>query len=119
MRLSRVVSLAVLACCIPLATAPAQGVSIGVKLGTARSVVSYSSTRDGEWRTSYKQWQPKTMYVVNGQYYDKSSRGSRAVVVYQHNNDTFLPPQDKKWVGADKRYNYKRQPKAEDYNRKP
>jgi len=26
------------------------------------------------------------MYVVNGQYYDKESRGSRAVVVYRHNN---------------------------------
>jgi hypothetical protein len=59
------------------------------------------------------------MYVVNGQYYDKSSRGARAVIVYHHNDDYFLPPQDKKWVGADKRHDYKHKPKTEDYNRKP
>jgi hypothetical protein len=121
MRLSSVVSLAVLACCIPVVNAPAQGagVSIAINLGPPRTIVAYSSQRDGEWRASYKQWQPTTMYVVNGQFYDKSSRGARAVVVYHHNDDYFLPPQDKKWVGADKRYNYKRKPKDEDYNRRP
>ena len=121
MRLATVLSFAVLAGFVPAASAPAQGVgiSIGLKLGPSRSVVAYSSARDGEWRSSYMQWQPTTMYVVDGRYYEKQSRGSRAVVVYRHNEDYFLPPQDKKWVGADKRYNYKRKPRNEDYNRRP
>ena len=114
-------ALSALVCCAPLANARAQGVgvSIGVQLGTARVVSNYSSERSGDWRTNYKQWEPTTLYVNNGQYYDKESKGSRAVVVYKKDNDYFLPPQDKKWVGVDKRYDYKHKPTNADYNRKP
>jgi hypothetical protein len=121
MRLSTVLTLSATICCVPLAAVPAQGVgiSIGINLGPSRVVRNYSSARYGDWRTNYRNWQPTTMYVVNGHYYDKETRGSRAVVVYRHNKDYFLPPQDKKWVGADKRYDYKRQPRDEDYARRP
>ena len=119
MRLSTLLSLSALVCCIPIASAPAQraGVSVDIHLGRARTVTAYSSSRSGEWRTNYKQWKPTTLYVTNGQYYDKQTRGSRAVVVYRKDNDYFLPPQDKKWVGKDKRYDYKHKPNNEDYNR--
>jgi hypothetical protein len=121
MRLSTLLSLSALVCCIPMASAPAQGagVSINLRLGNQRTVSSYSSERSGDWRTNYKHWTPTTLYVTNGQYYDKNTRGSRAVVVYRKDKEYFLPPQDKKWVGADKRYNYKHRPTDEDYNRRP
>jgi hypothetical protein len=119
MRISTLVSLSVLAACIPITRAPAQsvGVSIGIHLGPERVVANYSSARSGDWRTNYQQWQPTTLYVVNGRYYDNQTRGARAVVVYRHQNDYFLPPQDKKWVGVDKRYNYKNKPRSADYGR--
>jgi hypothetical protein len=118
MRIATVLSLAIIASSIPMARAQAQvGVSVGLNLGNVRTVAAYSSAQHGDWQTSYKQWQPTTLYSVNGQYYDKKSAGSRAVVVYHHNDQYFMPPQDKKWVGKDKRYDYKHKPTSDDYNR--
>ena len=121
MRLVTVLSLSLLFSGIPIASAPAQavGVSVDLKLGNVRTVSAYSAERSGDWHTNYKSWKPTTLYVTNGQYYDKQTKGSRAVMVYRNSNDYFLPPQDKAWVGADKRYNYKRQPTDDDYARKP
>ena len=96
--------------------APAQ-VSVTARLGPEISVSAYSQTRHGDWQTNYRQWKPVTLYNVNGHYYKHSVRGARAVAVYQHNNETFLPPQDKAWVGHDRRYNYKHQPNNDDYGR--
>jgi hypothetical protein len=109
--------MAALVCFIPASSASAQGVSVSLRLGNERTVSAYSSERSGDWHANYKQWEPTTLYVNNGKYYDKQSKGSRAVVVYHKDNDYFLPPQDKKWVGADQRYNYKHKPTTEDYNR--
>ena len=119
MRIATVLSAAVIIGCLPITQASAQsvGVSVGLNLGNVRTVAAYSSAQHGEWQTSYKQWQPTTLYSVNGQYYDKNTKGSRAVVVYHHNDEYFMPPQDKNWVGKDKRYNYKHKPTSDDYNR--
>lgn len=118
MRLIKALALSALICFVPAARASAQvGVSVGLKLGNERVVAAYSPERYGAWQASYKSWKPTTVYAVNGHYYDKSTKGSRAVVVYRKGSDYFMPPQDEKWVGADKRYNYKRKPVDEDYRR--
>ncbi len=90
-------------------------VSVNLKLGPERTVAPYSSEKFGDWHTNYKQWTPKTMYYVNGHYYDHKTTGARTVSVYQKGGNYFLPPQDKDWVGKDKRYNYKNKPTDEDY----
>jgi hypothetical protein len=115
MRIATALSFSLLLACAPIASASAQSVSIDLKLGPARTVAAYSSEQFGDWHTSYKQWTPKTMYYVNGQYYDHTTKGARAVAVYQKGGKYFLPPQDNAWVGKDKRYNYKNKPTDEDY----
>lgn len=121
MRLSHAFAVAVLGAVVALPVrAPAQvsiDVTIGKQLGPAFAVFAYSSAAYGDWRTSYRQWTPVTIYVVNGQFYHHSVKGARAVMVYKHNNEYFLPPQEKEWVGVDKRYNYSRQPNDEDRGR--
>jgi hypothetical protein len=120
MRIKTLLSLSLLVGFMPMTRGSAQtsvGIKIGINLGPERVVANYSSAQYGDWRTSYQQWQPITLYVVNGRYYEHQTRGARTVVVYRRNNDYFLPPQDKKWVGKDKRYDYKHQPRDEDYGR--
>jgi hypothetical protein len=121
MRIISAIAVAALVCCVPLASAPAQGVgvSVGLDLGNARVVSSYNADRHGDWHTSYKQWEPTTLYYTNGQYYDKQTKGSRTVSVYKKDDGYFLPPQDKKFSGVDKRYDYKHKPTADDYKRNP
>lgn len=58
-----------------------------------------------------------TICEYDGRYYRRSVRGARAIVVYSRNNEYFLPPPDREWVGKDKRYNYKRQPDDRDRGR--
>ena len=102
------------------ARAPAQlhvSVQFGTRLGPEIGVFAYDQQRLGDWRTNYRRWSPVTLYDVNGHYYRTNVRGSRAVTVYSYNNEYFLPPQDRAWVGMDKRYNYQRQPNAGDYGR--
>ena len=111
MRISGLLSLILLAGCMSTTRGQQQSsLEISVQLGPERSVSSYSMERHGDWRTNYQQWQPTTLFVVDGKYYDKEARGSRAVMVYRHDNEYFTPPQDKEWVGADKRYDYKKRP---------
>jgi hypothetical protein len=111
MRISILFSLIVLAGCMPATRGQQQSsISIGIQLGPERSVNSYSAERHGDWRTNYEKWQPTTLWVVDGRYYDKESRGARAVVVYRRDNEYFTPPQDKEWVGSDKRYDYNKRP---------
>lgn len=117
MRISSALSTLLLGAVIALpARAPAQ-VSVSVNLGPEISIFAYSQPHYGDWRTSYRLWTPVTIYDFNGHYYRKSRKGARAVVVYTRNGEYFLPPQDKGWVGFDKRYNYKRQPDDRDRGR--
>ena len=95
--------------------APAQ-INITIRLGTPVMVMNYSSDYYGDWRTNYVQWRPVTVYYYQGQYYPKSVRGSRPVMIYRRGSDYFLPPQDQAWAKrGDKRFNYKRAPTEEDY----
>src|ERR1700694_4604187 len=121
MRITRLLTVPLLGALIALpARAPAQmniNVSFGPRLGPEIGVFAYSPERQGDWRANYRQWTPVTLYDVNGHYYRNAVRGSRAVVVYTYNNEYFLPPQDQAWNGFDKRYNYQRQPIADDQGR--
>ena len=102
------------------ARAPAQvnlSLTLSQRLGPELSIFAYSAPDHGAWRTTYRQWTPVTVYVYEGHYYRKSVRGARPMVIYRRNNEYFMPPEDRSWVGSDKRYNYKRQPIEEDRGR--
>ena len=64
----------------------------------------------GDWRTSYRQWQPVTLYERNGRFYVRPIPGATAVAVYHWGSDYFMPPQDADWVNHDRRYNYRQRP---------
>jgi hypothetical protein len=100
--------------------APAQvnlSVKFGTHLGPDVGVFAYSPERQGDWHANYRNWTPVTLYDVNGHYYHNSVAGSRAVVVYSYHDEYFMPPTDRAWVGADARYNYRRQPVEVDIGR--
>jgi hypothetical protein len=67
-------------------------ISASVRLGRAVSVNVYSPERYGDWRTAYREWQPVTLYYLDGRYYRRNVRGARQVMVYRRNNEYFLPP---------------------------
>lgn len=92
-------------------------IQFGARLGPEIGVFAYSPQRHGDWRTSYRRWTPITLYDINGHYYRTAVRGARPVLVYSYNNEYFLPPQDREWIGFDKRYTYPRQPTPVDYGR--
>jgi hypothetical protein len=120
MRISALLSLAVLAGCMPMTHRPAQssaGVEIGIQLGSERPVFRYSRERYGDWRSNYELWEPVTLFVIDARFFDREAGSARAVVVYRRKDEYFLPPQEKEWIGKDKRYDYKRRPKDEDYAR--
>ena len=95
--------------------APAQ-ISVNLHLGTPLVVTNYAPDAYGDWQTNYRNWRPTTVYSYNGQWYNHSVRGSRAVVVYRSQNSYFLPPQDQGWDNKDRRYNYSRRPNTDDYS---
>jgi hypothetical protein len=121
MRSATFLAVPLLAALIALPTrASAQGsisVQFGTRLGPEVGLTAYSSARMGDWQSNYRRWTPVTLYDVNGRYYRNQVRGARAVSVYSYDNEYFLPPQDQGWNGADRRYNYQRQPGEADYGR--
>lgn len=100
-------------------TASAQGrAHAHMKPGKPVLVTGYSADAYGDWHKSYRSWRPVTLYAHDGQFYSRSMKGARAVQVYRHGNDYFLPPQDDAWVKrGDTRYNYRHRPNDDDYGR--
>ena len=92
-------------------------INLGRRLGPEVSIFAYSLPAYGDWRVEYRQWTPVTLYFYNGHYYRKSVKGARAVAVYSRNGEYFMPPEDKAWIGVDRRYNYKRRPVDDDRRR--
>ncbi len=119
MRLIRAVAAAAFICCVPVAVAHAQSVGVSLNLGNSHVVAAYNANTHGDWHTAYTNWQPATLYYYKGQYYDHSTKGARAVALYRKDDQYFLPPQDKKWVGMDARFDYKHKPTSADYKRIP
>jgi len=119
MRLSHCAGLSLVAL-LALGTPRAQAqISANVRVGRAVSVNVYSPQRYGEWRTSYREWQPVTLYYMDGRYYRRYVRGAHPVMVYRWNNEYFLPPRDRAWVRSDRRYDYRRRPGDEYYRPRP
>jgi hypothetical protein len=87
------------------------------RLGTEIGVFNYSQERAGDWRRNYKRWTPVTVYESNGRYYSRNAPGARPVAMYRYQNEYFLPPADQTFNGADKRFNYNRQPNDQDRRR--
>jgi hypothetical protein len=102
-----------------LALAPRQGsaqVTVTLRLGNPVVITHYAPEVYGDWHTSYRNWQPVTLYFYNGRYYPRSVKGARSVQVYRRQGRYFLPPQDDAWANrGDRRYNYKRRPTDDDY----
>jgi hypothetical protein len=73
-------------------------------------VATYSTGFAGPWRTNLMLWTPVFVYVVDGRYYSQPLRGARKVEIYRYRDHYFLPPDDRAWVGRDKRYDYSRRP---------
>lgn len=94
----------------------AQSVHISIELGPPRVVSLYDADDYGPWRTSYREWEPVTLYVVDGVYYERPTRGARVIMVYRRGHDYFLPPRDARWVGADRRFDYDHRPQNWDYD---
>ena len=116
MRMSLIATLPLLGA---LAVAPPRAsaqVSVTLRLGRPVVVTNYSPDVYGDWHTDYRRWRPVTLYFYNGNWYPRSVRGSRPVVVYRSQNSYFLPPQDQDWNNKDRRYNYRRRPTPDDYS---
>src|SRR5262245_56574317 len=71
----------------------------------------------GDWRYNYRRWSPVVIYEYDGRYYPYRYRGGRAVQVYRNRNGYFLPPRDRDWNRADRRFDTRRRPNESDYQR--
>jgi hypothetical protein len=78
---------------------------------------SYSAEVHGDWRVSYQQWTPSTIYYHGGQYHRSMVPGARVLMVYSHSGAYFLPPSDRAWAGVDRRYNRELGPNWRDRGR--
>jgi len=121
MRLLKLMAMALIAASIELPAGAAAQVSVTVRFGTGLGpeldVFAYTPEHLGDWHANYRKWTPVTVYDVNGHYYRKYVTGARAIVVYSFNDQYFLPPTDRQWIGFDKRFNYNRAPVEVDMHR--
>lgn len=77
----------------------------------------YSPDYYGDWRYNYRNWSPVVVYEYDGRYYPRRFRGSREVEVYRNRSGYFLPPRDRDWDRADRRFDQRRRPNQSDYSR--
>jgi hypothetical protein len=115
MRIPAMLALALLAAVVRPSSVHAQSVGISINFGPPQVVRVYRPEYYGDWRTSYRAWEPATLYFVNGGYYARQVRGARVVVVYRRGREYFLPPRERAWVGYDRRFDYAHAPRQWDY----
>ncbi len=58
-------------------------------------VRDYSSKKHGNWKKDYYRWQPITLYVLDGRYYERPYRNARPVSVYYYRDQYFFEPRDR------------------------
>lgn len=80
-------------------------------------VYDYSPDYYGDWRYNYRRWSPAVIYEYNGRYYPNRFRGGRPLQVYRNRSGYFLPPRDRDWDRADRRFDSRRRPTQDDYRR--
>ena len=61
------------------------------------AVLSYSTRRIGPWQQSYLQWEPITVYVLGGRYYDVPVPRARPLAAYRYRDRYFFAPRDRDW----------------------
>ncbi len=61
------------------------------------AVLSYSARRIGPWQQSYVQWEPITVFVLDGRYYDAPIPRARPVAAYRYRDRYFFAPHDRDW----------------------
>jgi hypothetical protein len=93
------------------------GVGVTARYGPGIEFYDYSPRAFGDWRTSYRQWQPVVVYEYQGSYYGRNIRGARPVQIYRSPTGYFLPPRDQDWARTDRRFNDKKRPTDADYRR--
>jgi hypothetical protein len=65
----------------------------------AISIRPYVSSRYGAWEDYYQNWEPVTVYLSDGQYYDYPVYDyAEPVVVYRYQDELFFPPRDRGWI---------------------
>ena len=89
-------------------------ITLGAQLGPPVPVFAYSAARYGPWREHYRRWTPVVLYELDGRYYRHRDRDARPVEVYSYGGNYFLPPDDRDWIGTDRRYDYRRRPGHDD-----
>ena len=77
----------------------------------------YDPYYNGDWRHNYRRWSPVVIYEYEGRYHPNRLRGSRPVQVYRNRGGYFLPPRDRDWGRADRRFDNRRRPNDSDYQR--
>jgi len=80
-------------------------------------IYDYSPDYYGDWRYNYRRWSPVVIYESNGRYYRKRFRGARPLQVYRNRSGYFLPPRDRDWNRAERRFDPRRRPTEGDYRR--
>jgi hypothetical protein len=59
----------------------------------------YDQGRYGEWQDYYDDWQPETVYLYDGIYYDYPVVSyAEPIVVYRYRNDFFFAPRQREFV---------------------
>ena len=80
-------------------------------------IYDYSPDYYGDWRYNYRSWSPVIIYEYNGRYYPNRFRDARPLQVYRDRSGYFLPPRDRDWSRAERRFDPRRRPTEEDYRR--
>jgi hypothetical protein len=78
-------------------------------------IYDYSPGYYGDWRYNYRRWSPVVIYEYRGRYYPNRLRGARPLQVYRNRSGYFLPPRDRDWSRADRRFDPRRRPTDRDY----
>lgn len=85
--------------------------------GRTVDIYDYDPYYYGDWRYSYRRWSPAYLYEYRGYYYPRSIHGGRRVQVYRNRSGYFLPPRDRDWSRAERRFDPRHRPNASDYDR--
>ena len=113
-KLTYLLGLVVLTGCVPSYASVGYGDYYGRR---SVDLYDYSPGYYGDWRSYYPRWSPVVVYEYRGRYYPNRFRGARPLQVYRYRSGYFLPPRDRDWDRADRRFDSRRRPNDSDYRR--
>jgi hypothetical protein len=77
--------------------ARARAVRVVAPIPRPVAVLGYGAAQIGPWQRTWLGWEPVTVYVVNGRFYDRPVPRARPMTVYRYRDRTFFPPRDRAW----------------------